>query len=192
VGISAIEMAEFNPPLHDAHAMRVLFMIPVNPSPTLTYPEHWSPEFNSFLQACLEKDPVVRSSSRELLRHAFIVSKSNTKTLFPYLEQTADYVNSHGGSLDEALKAIRLEPSDSDGEDCGLVLSDVDEADLFQDFSDADADLGWVSSNVFQWRLKLPRIPRSLWFRIFPLPKFRLPSPPSIPLQMMKRRKTKI
>eukprot|EP01127_Copromyxa_protea_P016984 TRINITY_DN5139_c0_g1_i2.p1 TRINITY_DN5139_c0_g1~~TRINITY_DN5139_c0_g1_i2.p1 ORF type:complete len:581 (-),score=129.81 TRINITY_DN5139_c0_g1_i2:1503-3203(-) len=144
LGISAIEMAEFNPPLHDAHAMRVLFMIPTNPSPTLTDPEHWSKEFNAFLKACLEKDPKERSSAHELLKHPFILSRSNPKTLFPYLEQTADYVNSHGGSLDEALKAIRLEPSDSDGEDHGLVLSDIDEADIF-DFSDADADLGWDS-----------------------------------------------
>lgn len=143
-------MAEFNPPLHDAHAMRVLFMIPINPSPTLTDPEHWSSEFNSFLQCCLEKDPASRASAVELLKHPFIVSRSNIKTMFPYLEQTADYVNSHGGSLDEALKAVRLEPSDSDGEDCGLVLSDVDEADLFQDCSDADADLGWV---CFLWIL---------------------------------------
>jgi len=28
LGISCIEMAEFNPPLHDAHPMRVLFMVP--------------------------------------------------------------------------------------------------------------------------------------------------------------------
>ncbi len=49
LGISCVEMAEFRPPLHDAHQMRVLFMIPKNNSPTLANQEHYSSEFNDFL-----------------------------------------------------------------------------------------------------------------------------------------------
>lgn len=72
LGITAIEMAEGEPPLSQMHPMRAIFMIPNRPSPTLKAPEHFSPLLNDFIATCLQKDPQLRPSAEELLRHPFI------------------------------------------------------------------------------------------------------------------------
>jgi serine/threonine kinase 4 len=56
LGITAIEMAEGDPPYSNIHHMRVLFMIPTNPPKGLTEPEKWSKEFNNFVGKCLTVD----------------------------------------------------------------------------------------------------------------------------------------
>ena len=71
LGITAVEMAEGTPPMFDMHPMRVLFMIPTLPSPTLKG-AGWSQDFRSFLKACLDKDPEKRLSANELLKHPFV------------------------------------------------------------------------------------------------------------------------
>ena len=55
LGVSAIEMAEVTPPRWAVHPMRVIFMIPREPSPQLTEKQNWSPAFHSFLAAALRK-----------------------------------------------------------------------------------------------------------------------------------------
>jgi len=72
LGITAIEMAEGRPPLFEIAFVRAIFLIPVNKPPTLKEPTKWSPEFNSFLETCLQKDPSLRPTSTELLQHPFI------------------------------------------------------------------------------------------------------------------------
>lgn len=72
LGITAIEMAEGEPPLSQMHPMRAIFMIPNRPPPTLKAPEHFSPLLNDFIATCLQKDPQLRPSAEELLRHPFI------------------------------------------------------------------------------------------------------------------------
>ena len=72
LGITAIELAEMNPPHHDVNPpVRVLFMIPSHPPPTLTQPEQWSEAFTSFLAQCLTKDPASRPDSTQALAHPF-------------------------------------------------------------------------------------------------------------------------
>lgn len=55
LGVSAIEMAEVTPPRWAVHPMRVIFMIPREPSPQLAEKQAWSPAFHSFLAAALRK-----------------------------------------------------------------------------------------------------------------------------------------
>lgn len=148
LGISCIELAEYQPPLHDAHPMRVLFMIPLNPPPTLTSPEHWSQEFNSFLFHCLQKDPATRFPASQLLEHPFITQRANLKSLEPYLDDARDLVRSYGnGSLEVALKAAHArggrglkEDFDNDVDD-SLDLRSIDERAMFGEFSDLDDEL---------------------------------------------------
>jgi serine/threonine-protein kinase 24/25/MST4 len=55
LGISAIEMAEVTPPRWAVHPMRVIFMISREPAPQLADKARWSPAFQSFVSAALQK-----------------------------------------------------------------------------------------------------------------------------------------
>lgn len=71
LGITAIEMAEGQPPLCDMHPMRALFLIPRNAAPRLKS-KKWSKKFHSFVEQCLVKDYHLRPSTEQLLKHPFI------------------------------------------------------------------------------------------------------------------------
>lgn len=72
LGITAIEMAEGEPPLSQMHPMRAIFMIPNRPPPTLAQPTAFSSEFSDFLATCLQKNPQQRPSAEQLCSHPFI------------------------------------------------------------------------------------------------------------------------
>jgi serine/threonine-protein kinase 24/25/MST4 len=56
LGISAIEMAELQPPRWNVHPLRVIFMISRDPPPKITAsPDAWTPVFHDFLAQCLQK-----------------------------------------------------------------------------------------------------------------------------------------
>ncbi|CAF1008646.1 unnamed protein product [Rotaria sordida] len=71
-GITAIEIAEGEPPLADMHPMRALVSIPRNPPPCLRQPQEWSNEFNDFIRQCLIKDFEARPTVTHMLAHPFI------------------------------------------------------------------------------------------------------------------------
>eukprot|EP01102_Stenamoeba_stenopodia_P006947 TRINITY_DN1945_c0_g2_i1.p1 TRINITY_DN1945_c0_g2~~TRINITY_DN1945_c0_g2_i1.p1 ORF type:complete len:1263 (+),score=303.22 TRINITY_DN1945_c0_g2_i1:187-3975(+) len=73
VGIVAIELAEFKPPHLNLHPMRALMHILKSPPPRLEHKEKWSPEFNKFIESCLVKNPSLRPSATDLLKHDFFV-----------------------------------------------------------------------------------------------------------------------
>lgn len=72
LGITAIEMAEGEPPLAQMHPMRAIFLIPNRPPPTLKRPEDFSPVLSDFIATCLRKDAHERPTASELLTHPFI------------------------------------------------------------------------------------------------------------------------
>ncbi|KAJ8320835.1 hypothetical protein KUTeg_002422 [Tegillarca granosa] len=72
LGITAIEIAEGEPPLADLHPMRALFKIPRNPPPQFADPQKWSKEFKDFVSRCLIKDFELRPNTEDLLKHPFI------------------------------------------------------------------------------------------------------------------------
>ncbi|CAF1653884.1 unnamed protein product [Rotaria magnacalcarata] len=71
-GITAIEIAEGEPPLAEMHPMRALVSIPRNPPPCLRQPEEWSHEFNDFIRQCLIKDFETRPTVGFMLTHPFL------------------------------------------------------------------------------------------------------------------------
>ncbi|XP_037723121.1 serine/threonine-protein kinase mig-15 isoform X12 [Drosophila subpulchrella] len=71
LGITALEMAESQPPLCDLHPMRALFLIPRNSPPRLKS-KKWSKKFHGFIDTVLVKDYHQRPYTENLLKHAFI------------------------------------------------------------------------------------------------------------------------
>ncbi|KAI8994353.1 kinase-like domain-containing protein [Gaertneriomyces semiglobifer] len=71
IGITAIEIAEKNPPLSDIHPMRALYLIP-NSELNFAKPKNWSKTFQDFVSVCLTKDPNKRPSAQQLLQHPFL------------------------------------------------------------------------------------------------------------------------
>ena len=69
LGITAIEMAEEDPPYSHIHYLKAMFVIRQKPAKGLTQPEKWSEEFNKFVQKCLIVDPKQRPTAKELLIH---------------------------------------------------------------------------------------------------------------------------
>ncbi|KAF0291805.1 Serine/threonine-protein kinase 25 [Amphibalanus amphitrite] len=79
LGITAIELANGEPPFSDLHPMRALFLIPKSPAPQLQ--GDFTRPFKEFVEACLNKDPEHRPSASELLRHPFIKKARRTVCL---------------------------------------------------------------------------------------------------------------
>ncbi|XP_030751085.1 serine/threonine-protein kinase mig-15 isoform X4 [Sitophilus oryzae] len=71
LGITALEMAESQPPLCELHPMRALFLIPRNPPPRLKS-KKWSKKFHGFIETVLVKDYHERPYTEQLLKAAFI------------------------------------------------------------------------------------------------------------------------
>ncbi|PYH43390.1 putative Ste20-like serine/threonine protein kinase [Aspergillus saccharolyticus JOP 1030-1] len=85
LGITAIELANGEPPYSDIHPMKVLFLIPKNPPPTLH--GDYSKAFKNFVELCLRRDPRERPSARELLEHPFIKRAKKTTYLTELIER---------------------------------------------------------------------------------------------------------
>ncbi len=72
LGITAIEMAEGEPPLLNEPPLRALLLITINGSPSLKDKSRWTREFLHFLSRCFDVKPDLRASAEQLLLHPFI------------------------------------------------------------------------------------------------------------------------
>jgi len=128
LGITAIEMAEGKPPYYNIHPMRAIFMIPTRPPPKLSNPEAWSPEFISFVAACLQKKPQDRPTALKLLKHPFILKERTVKSkaiLEGLIKESDDIIRTlgsrevalgiHSGDSDSVEKASGSSTSSSAG-----------------------------------------------------------------------------
>jgi serine/threonine kinase 4 len=109
LGITAIEMAEGEPPYSHIHPVRAMFVIQKNPARTLTETNKWSNEFNDFVRKCLTIDPKQRPTAKELLIHSFI-RRARGPTLL------SDLVATSMEQL-ERYRSMQSEEESSDSED---------------------------------------------------------------------------
>lgn len=99
LGITAIELAMGEPPYSDIHPMKVLFLIPKNPPPTLEGPQ-FSDRFKEFINICLQRDPRDRPTAKELLKHPFVKRAKRTTYLTELIERHETWVIANGNKKD--------------------------------------------------------------------------------------------
>jgi p21-activated kinase 1 len=75
LGITALEMAEGEPPHLHEPPLRALLLITTQPAPLLREgAERWSSKFRHFLKCALHVDAAKRASSEQLLMHPFLAT----------------------------------------------------------------------------------------------------------------------
>ncbi|KAI5783558.1 STE/STE20/YSK protein kinase [Geopyxis carbonaria] len=99
LGITAIELALGEPPYSDIHPMKVLFLIPKNPPPTLEG-HQFSERFKEFINICLQRDPRDRPSAKELLKHPFVKRAKRTTYLTELIERHESWIIQNGNKKD--------------------------------------------------------------------------------------------
>ncbi|OWK15931.1 MAP4K1 [Cervus elaphus hippelaphus] len=74
LGITAIELAELQPPLFDVHPLRVLFLMTKSgyQPPRLKDKGKWSAAFHNFVKVTLTKSPKKRPSATKMLTHQLV------------------------------------------------------------------------------------------------------------------------
>ncbi|XP_070805462.1 mitogen-activated protein kinase kinase kinase kinase 1 [Pituophis catenifer annectens] len=83
VGITAIELAELQPPMFDTHPLRVLVLMTKSgyQPPKLKEKARWSPAFHNFVKVTLTKSPKKRPSASKMLTHQFVTQAGLTQRL---------------------------------------------------------------------------------------------------------------
>ncbi|XP_061574863.1 mitogen-activated protein kinase kinase kinase kinase 5-like [Cololabis saira] len=83
VGITAIELAELQPPMFDVHPLRVLFLMSKSgyQPPKLKDKSKWSSTFYNFVKAMLVRNPKKRPSASKMLSHMFLTQQCLNKDL---------------------------------------------------------------------------------------------------------------
>ncbi|XP_051535459.1 mitogen-activated protein kinase kinase kinase kinase 5-like [Myxocyprinus asiaticus] len=83
VGITAIELAELQPPLFDVHPLRVLFLMSKSgyQPPKLKDKSKWTTVFYSFVKSMLIRNPKKRPSAKKMLTHLFVTQQHLKKEL---------------------------------------------------------------------------------------------------------------
>ncbi|XP_062917344.1 mitogen-activated protein kinase kinase kinase kinase 5-like [Mobula hypostoma] len=83
VGITAIELAELQPPMFDVHPLRVLFLMSKSgyQPPKLKDKGKWSSAFHNFAKVTLTKNPKKRPAASKMLTHQFVSQSGLSRAL---------------------------------------------------------------------------------------------------------------
>lgn len=90
LGITAIEMAEGEPPYMEYPPLRALFLITTKGIPPLKDQSKWSREMLDFLNRCLDTNVTTRPEAAELLRHPFLLRACSPQEFVPCIKAARD------------------------------------------------------------------------------------------------------
>ncbi|KAL2136194.1 hypothetical protein VTI74DRAFT_5072 [Chaetomium olivicolor] len=124
LGITALELANGEPPYADIHPMKVLFLIPKNAPPRLE--GNFTKTFKDFVELCLQRDPKERPAARELLKHPFIRRAKKTSYLTELIERYNRWAVTHKQEDEDSFEddkdhSENREPVNEDMWDFGTV-----------------------------------------------------------------------
>uniref|UniRef100_A0AAQ5Z036 Mitogen-activated protein kinase kinase kinase kinase n=1 Tax=Amphiprion ocellaris TaxID=80972 RepID=A0AAQ5Z036_AMPOC len=104
-GITAIELAELQPPMFDLHPMRALMLMSKSSfqPPRLKDKTKWSASFQSFVKMALIKNPRKRPSAETLLQHPFVTQLLTRNLIIELLDMAnnPELHTSHTHSMDD-------------------------------------------------------------------------------------------
>ncbi|KAI0567476.1 Serine/threonine protein kinase [Gracilaria domingensis] len=108
LGITAIELAQGRAPYHSYPPMKVLFFTLQNPPPTLTGPaaSRFSQEYHDFVADCLQKDPKIRPSAKQLLKHKLFANGVQKPPDLPETIAKLPPIGSRGGSQRQLIRQL--------------------------------------------------------------------------------------
>ncbi|XP_010886239.1 mitogen-activated protein kinase kinase kinase kinase 2 isoform X2 [Esox lucius] len=103
VGITAIELAELQPPMFDLHPMRALMLMSKSSfqPPKLKDKTKWSAVFHSFVKMSLIKNPRKRPSAETLLQHPFVTQLLTRNLIIELLDMANNPELHHTHNMDD-------------------------------------------------------------------------------------------
>ncbi|XP_078518352.1 mitogen-activated protein kinase kinase kinase kinase 5-like [Lissotriton helveticus] len=113
VGITAIELAELQPPLFDLHPLRVLFLMSKSgyQPPKLKDKSKWATAFHNFIKVTLTKNAKKRPSAAKMLNHQFVAQSGLSRALAHELLDKLRNPEKHSRYLDtEEEEELDLSP----------------------------------------------------------------------------------
>lgn len=129
IGITAIEMAESQPPLCDMHPMRALFLIPRSEPPKLKSRKSWSKKFRDFVNVCVIKDYLQRPTAEQLLQHDFIRgSRAQDRKIRIEIKDFIDRARRRRGMID-----MEEEYGEGDEYDLAAVIQEEERGDTLNE-----------------------------------------------------------
>ena len=132
LGITCIELLEGEPPFSDMKPNNVMERIskkPPTPCEIIDLNEH-TPEFQNFVEHCLEKDPNKRFSAKELINHEFIRKFSKGRKYLKNLvkEYQADVEKFRVESEEEYQKLMKNKEMNKDNEFVNIDDNNLDKS----------------------------------------------------------------
>lgn len=149
LGITAMELANGEPPHANVHPMKVLLQIPKQSAPRLEGGS-WSREFRDFVALCLTKDVDRRPSAKELLRHRFVKNAGKIEGLQELIQNKQEWDAHRGAEKNlryyaETLRQLRVGGEQTQNADLDeWVFETVKAAPTVhtRDVASVDTDLG--------------------------------------------------